>query len=296
MSAPSFEVDGHDWPHREISGFVKVGDIQFHVQMAGDGPVLLMLHGTGAATHSWRGLLPLLRPHFTIIAPDLPGHGFTEKPYDARLSLEGMAADITALLRELELTPVMAVGHSAGAAILVQMCLTCGLKLKSVVSLCGALLPLRGVSGRTFSPIAKLLALNPLVPRIVAWRANDTASVTRLIEGTGSRIDAEGIEYYRRLTGTARHAAAALAMMANWQLEPLRRQLGTLEAHLLLVAAERDRAVTPDTARRVHRLVANSRVICIKDRGHLVHEEDPCQIAQIIRDEAITHRVLSPVF
>ena len=53
----------------------------------GQGPVVLLIHGTGAASHSWRGLAPLLASDFTLIAPDLPGHGFTQTPLAHRLSL-----------------------------------------------------------------------------------------------------------------------------------------------------------------------------------------------------------------
>ncbi|MFZ4410973.1 MAG: alpha/beta fold hydrolase, partial [Paracraurococcus sp.] len=80
-----------DWPNRPTSRLVAAGGLRWHVQVAGTGPVLLLVHGTGAATHSWRDLLPLLARHFTVVAPDLPGHGFTERPRAEGLSLPGMA-------------------------------------------------------------------------------------------------------------------------------------------------------------------------------------------------------------
>ena len=75
---PTWAVEGRDWPNRDASRFVDVGRVKWHVQVMGSGPALLLLHGTGAATHSWRDLLPLLARDFTVIASDLPGHGFTE--------------------------------------------------------------------------------------------------------------------------------------------------------------------------------------------------------------------------
>src|SRR5206468_2126887 len=62
-----------DWPNRAASLAVEAGGLRWHVQRAGHGPVLLLLHGTGAATHTWRDLLPLLATDFTVVAPDLPG-------------------------------------------------------------------------------------------------------------------------------------------------------------------------------------------------------------------------------
>ena len=47
-----WEVDGRDWPNRDSSRFVTAGGLRWHVQVAGTGPVVLLVHGTGAATHS----------------------------------------------------------------------------------------------------------------------------------------------------------------------------------------------------------------------------------------------------
>lgn len=59
MSDPlAWDRDGRDWPNRAASRFVEVGGIHWHVQQLGQGPVLLLLHGTGAATHSWRDIAP----------------------------------------------------------------------------------------------------------------------------------------------------------------------------------------------------------------------------------------------
>ena len=60
------------WPHAQHSRFVQAGGIQWHVQVMGQGPCMLLLHGTGSGNFSWRGLLPTLAQHFTVVAPDLP--------------------------------------------------------------------------------------------------------------------------------------------------------------------------------------------------------------------------------
>ena len=73
----------------------------------GRGPVLLLVHGTAAATHSWRDLAPLLARRFTVVAPDLPGHGFSGSPGRGGLSLPGMAGALRALLDALRLEPAV---------------------------------------------------------------------------------------------------------------------------------------------------------------------------------------------
>ena len=63
-----WQRDGADWPNRASSRMVRAGGLTWHVQVAGSGPVLLLVHGTGASTHSWRDLLPLLATGHTVVA------------------------------------------------------------------------------------------------------------------------------------------------------------------------------------------------------------------------------------
>ena len=121
MAKPDWDREGRDWPNRAASRFVLAGGLRWHVQVMGQGPVMLLLHGAGAATHSWRDLAPRLARDFTVVAPDLPGHGFTQTPNAAGLSLNGMARGVTSLLKALDLRPQLAVGHSAGAAIALRL-------------------------------------------------------------------------------------------------------------------------------------------------------------------------------
>lgn len=281
-----WDVDGADWPHREASRFVHAGGLQWHVQRMGEGPVLLLLHGTGASTHSFRALAPLLAAHFTVIAPDLPGHGFTGGTDDAGAGLPGMARGITQLLRALDVRPVVAVGHSAGAAILARMCLDGQMAPALLVSLNGALLPWRGLAGHVFRPLAQILAATPFAHRLFARRAADRTAVERLVAGTGSRLDREGIDLYAKLTGNAGHVAGALRMMAAWDLAPLERDLPRLSQPLVLVAGSRDATVPPDQARDVGALLPKARVVTLSGLGHLAHEEAPDRIASLVLELA----------
>jgi magnesium chelatase accessory protein len=276
--------DGKDWPHREHSTFVTAGGLRWHVQRMGETahPVLLLLHGTGAATHSWRDLMPALAKHFDVVAPDLPGHGFTGAVAAAAMTLPGMARSIGDLLRVLKLKPAIVVGHSAGAAILARMCLDHIIAPRALISVNGALLPLPGLRGEIFSPVAKLLASAAWVPRVFAWRANNPAVVERLIGSTGSKIDDAGMALYGRLVRNPGHAAAALAMMANWDLASLARDLPTLQVPLQLVVGMQDGTVPPSEAERVARMVSVATVEQLEQLGHLAHEESPQRFVEII--------------
>lgn len=283
---PSWPRDGADWPNREASGFVRAGGLDWHVQRFGRGPDLLMLHGTGAAGHSWRDVAPRLADHYRVIVPDLPGHGFTSMPTTAGLSLRGMARGIAALVEAIGARPFAGVGHSAGAAILVAMALERRFRPEAIVSVNGALLPIRHSS--LFAPLARLLFLNPLAPRLFALRARNSEAIRRLIEGTGSRLDARGLDLYGRLLRRAGHIEGALGMMANWDLDWLVDRLHRLETPLFLIATSGDRAVPRSDAEAVLGLAPTARRVAFDPGGHLAHEEFPEEMARCLEDILIT--------
>jgi magnesium chelatase accessory protein len=276
---PIWERDGHDWPNREASRFVKAAGLRWHVQIAGAGPVILLVHGTGSSAHSFRDLIPLLSSRFTVVAPDLPGHGFTDRPPFRELSLVGMSKALAGLLHKIEVRPIVVVGHSAGAAILARMILDGAIVPESMVSLNGALLPLRGLPRHLFAPAARLVARLPLLPRLVARRATDPETIRKLIRDSGSRIDARGIELYRRLASNASHVSAAFGMMANWDLDDLAHDLPRLRTKLLIVIGGNDLMVTPQQQRRIRALVPGAEMLVLPRLGHLAHEEQPEEIA-----------------
>ena len=291
MSAgPRWAVDGRDWSNRAHSRLVDSGRLRWHVQIMGEGPVLLLLHGTGAATHSWRDLAPLLAEHFTVIAPDLPGHGFTSGRPAGGLAMPAMARAVGELLGALDVAPEIIVGHSAGAAIAIRMTIDGLAKPASIVGLDAALLPFPGLAAKLFPALAKALFINPFAPRIFAQMARVPGEAGRfLARSTGSTIDAEGVALYERLLANAGHVGGALAMMANWDLDALKADLPRLHIPLLLVHGEQDAAIPLASARDAASLVGNGRLTSLPGLGHLAHEERPEEVANIIRRFAGEH-------
>ena len=280
-----WERDRGSWPNSASSRFVTAAGIRWHVQQMGSGPALLLVHGTGASTHSWRDLLEPLAAHHTVIAMDLPGHGFTDSVPPPRCSLPGMSASLAALLAQLQVSPEFWVGHSAGAAILCQMALERRVRApREIISVNGALQPFGGAAGLLFAPIARVFAASGLVPGLVARRARDPAAVARLIAGTGSVLDQRGIELYARLVRDPRHVAGALNMMANWNLRDFAAALPGLRTPLRLIAAGNDRTVPPAQAARVAAQVPGSRLVEWPGLGHLAHEERPALLVGALDD------------
>ncbi len=277
-----WERERRRWPNHELSRFVDAGGIRWHVQQSGSGPPLLLVHGTAASTHSWRDLWPTLAQRFTVIAADLPGHAFTGTAANSRCSLRGMSQALAELLAALAIAPSYCIGHSAGAAILCRMALDRLIAPRVIVGINGAFLPLGGAPGILFAPIAKLLAANALVPRLISWRGGDAAAVERVIAGTGSRLDRTGIELYARLVREPSHIAGALAMMGNWNLQNFERELAHLATPLHLLVGARDRAVPPAQALRIRERLPATEVTELAGLGHLAHEEAPQDVGPVL--------------
>ncbi len=280
---PRWAVEGKDWPNHGASRFLEVGRLHWHVQVMGEGPVLLLLHGTASATHSWRDLMPLLAQHFTVVAPDLPGHGFTAGRPSGGLSMPAMARAVGDLITALGISPQLVLGHSAGAAIAIRAVLDGAVSPKAVIGMNAALLPFPGLAAKIFPGLARMLFVNPFAPHIfagIARQQGETGSF--LARSTGSKIDAAGADFYGRLFGTPGHCSGAITMMADWDLDSFARDLPSLRVPLLLVHGDRDAAITLDSAREATARVTAAKLTIQPALGHLAHEESPAEAAEII--------------
>lgn len=279
MSALDWNAEGLIWPHREASTFVEVGRSRWHVQRMGSGPPLLLLHGTGASVHSWRGLMPLLAQSYSVIAPDLPRHAFTTGHDAYAMSLPAMARAVARLLDALALAPEGIVGHSAGTAIALQLGLDHGYR-GPIIGLSAALRPFPGPFAQIFPAFAKALFINPLVPRIFAGTVDLTGGAGRFLwRSTRSRIDPAGLACYRTLLKHPGHAGGALAMMANWDLPRLRERMGEVANPVLLLHGANDPAIPPEWARDAAGWLPDAQLELLPGLGHLAHEEAPGEAA-----------------
>lgn len=287
MSTLDWNREGLIWPHRAASAFVEAGGARWHVQrMApkndGGGKPLLLLHGTGASVHSWRDLMPLLAQSHEVIAIDLPRHAFTTGHDAYAMSLPAMAKEIAGLMTTLQVDPAAIIGHSAGAALALQLALDHGFT-GPIIGLSSALRPFPGPMAQIFPAVAKALFINPLVPRIFASTVDLTGGAGRFLwRSTNSRISAEGLACYRTLLKHPGHAGGALAMMANWDLPGLRDRMGRAANPVLLVHGGNDPAIPLAWAREAQGWLANARLDVLPGLGHLAHEEAPEKVAGLI--------------
>ncbi|WP_306121187.1 alpha/beta fold hydrolase BchO [Roseovarius sp. MMSF_3359] len=280
-----WERDLPTWPLNHLSRRITHRAHRWHVQETGTGDTLLLLHGAGASTHTWRDIIPILARSHHVIALDLPGQGFTQVTSRGRHGLQAMARDIDALCKMQNWAPSAIIGHSAGAAVALEMSRLAEDQTASppaVIGINPALERFDGMAGWLFPLLAKLLALNPFSSYLFAAGRNSRTRARRLIERTGSHLSDEGIDYYARLISDRDHVEGALQMMAQWQIDGLLDRLSSLSTRCLFIVGDKDGAVKPETSETAASRIAQAEVVHFVDLGHLAHEERPDDVTQTI--------------
>lgn len=278
---PRWEDLAAAWPNRDMSEFVSAGGLRWHVQRGGRGPVVLLLHGTGSANFTWGGMLPRLVPACSVVAPDLPGHGFTTGAGRAALSLTGMARAIAALMATLGAAPALIVGHSAGAAVALRLAADRRLLPQRVVGLNPAIIPPPATYRMLFAPILHRVATTRMAAAGTAGLASFTPLVESLLHSTGSHVPAERARLYQRFFRSARHCRDVLTMMADWALPDLIPDLARVPCPVTLVCGRRDTWVPLQSLYRYASAIPEHTVLEVAG-GHLFHEDHPTEAADVI--------------
>lgn len=254
--------------------------MRWHVQQFGSGPVVVLLHGTGASTHSMAPLAARLATRFHVVVPDFPGHAFSERPVAGDLSLASVSRRLAELLAALDVRPALIVGHSAGAAVAARTVLDGLAEPAGLVGIAPAFGDALTDAASVGMPWIRPLVTGGLTARLAARMASWDEIFDRLVASTGSNPPAEMRELYHRLAADPGHIQATLAMMADWNSGRLRDELGGSDIPWLILVGAADRWIRPAAVRAVaQRLPAT---VVELPGGHVVHEEFPDAVAREI--------------
>ncbi|MEO0357187.1 MAG: alpha/beta fold hydrolase BchO [Pseudomonadota bacterium] len=268
------------WPHAASSRFVTSGGATWHIQQMGDGPDLLLIHGAGGATQSWRNLMPILARHYHCTAMDLPGQGLSKQLPSRKSDLDTLAKAVAALALDLKLSPKAIVAHSAGTPIALRMA-ELG-TAPPIFAINAALSKFDGVAGWLFPLAAKMLAALPFSADVFARVGGQPANVRRLLVNTGSAITDQGLYLYGKLAANPDHVGGTLRMMADWTLDGLLTRLPNNPSETLFIVGDKDGTVPPDVSKRAARRMPNAQMHHFENLGHLAHEEAADEVARVI--------------
>lgn len=276
-----WERDLPTWPLHQFSSRVLCKPHHWHVQVMGEGRDILLLHGAGGATQSWRKLIPRLARYGRVIAVDLPGQGFTRLGDRTRCSILAMRDDIARLCEQEGWRPRIIVGHSAGGAL--GLTLTDRLGAEYLVCFNAALGRFEGMAGWLFPVLAKTVSVTPFFSTLFAATSGRPAQIERLLASTGSSFDDETVDLYARLASDRMHVDGTLKMMAQWDIAPAEDALVTQTAATLFVVGENDGTVPPKISEKAAATAFGARLVRVPATGHLLHEEAPDRAEAEIR-------------
>jgi magnesium chelatase accessory protein len=272
-----------DWPNRQHSRVIAVGDLDWHVQLAGKGPVVLLLHGTGSSTHSWSDLIPLLEPHAKVLVPDLPGHAFTLGAKLEDLKLDEIARSLQLLIDQLGIeAPSIVVGHSAGAPLALRFALTSVKSPKLVIALNPSFIPPPAVYTSFFGPLLGPITRSSTLSSLLASLSPSLGMVDKLLDSTNTNLPEARRVHYRKLFERADHVRGSMNFMAAADIQTVLIEADLYRGKLICVLGNQDAWIPVKPLEKIigeHFPVAE---IVKWEGGHIMHELEPAKVAQLI--------------
>ena len=256
---------------------------------AGEGPAVVLVHGIGESCSTWAEVVPRLAKTHTVIAPDLLGHGLSDKPR-ADYSLGGFANGLRDLLLVLGIDTATVVGHSLGGGIALQFAYQHPTMCERLV------LVASGGLGTEVSPLLRLAAMPggglglraSLLPTVRLPTALAVRTAARF--GLLCRAEAEGmLEAWEGLRdpGTRRAFLRTLRAVVDAHGQSVtgrdRLYLAT-EVPTLVVWGGRDHVLPVAHAMAVEDLLPGSRLELLPDAGHMPHRSDPDLFVELLTD------------
>jgi len=257
-----------DLEWREVTRPGRVVDVDgygVHVIDQGAGPALVLVHGFGGSTYSYRYQIPAFAATHRVVAVDLKGFGYSERQENARLSDAAQALMLERLMERLGIEHAAFVGHSMGGGVLQRFAVTYPDAVDALV-LVGSVYRMWRVRSTLPTPVARAVA-----PLATSFLASRTLKLSYYDEGVLDETVRE--EYLRplRIKGTS---DGILAMMRqNWEDPEI--DIRGIEAPVLVLCGAHDRLVPLRTAHEIRHDLPSARLVVVARAGHMLLEEKP---------------------
>lgn len=259
--------------------------VALYAEEAGEGPIVLLIHGLGASAFTWRHIVPDLARTHRVIALDLKGFGRSDKPLDQAYAAKDQAELVAGFIRKRGLEQVTLVGHSFGGAVAVRTAVLLAGEPGRIARLAVIDSPvLPNALPRHFEfvlvPGAPEALLTPLPPDLVARQMLRSA---RLSTAGITEADIAGYAapYYEL---SAKHAFLATARaIVGEKDDGLAVRLKTLRLPALLVWCRADDIVPLAAGKRLARTLPNAQLKTLRGCNHLPQDERPGALMSVLR-------------
>jgi pimeloyl-ACP methyl ester carboxylesterase len=271
----------------EDSLFVRLENVNVHYKVSGEGfPPVVLLHGFGASTFSWREVFSPLADRFTVMAFDRPGFGLTSRPLGEEIkgfnpyTQENQVELTVKLMDHLGFEKAVLIGNSAGGLTALEIAIAHPERVIGLVMVDAAVYTNDGdnLFFKLLTSTPQGRHLGPLVSRLFL---NDARSLLDLAWHDPSKITPEILEGYEK------PLKANDWDRALWELTLARRKfdvskLGNIDIPTLVLSGDDDRIVPVEDSVRLAREIPNAVLHIFPDTGHVPQEENPQEFLEVV--------------
>lgn len=266
-----------DWGSVEKPGrLIDVDGYKVHYVDQGTGPVMVLVHGFGGQTYSYRHLIPIFARDHRVIAVDLKGYGYSERDAHTDLSHAGQVAMLRSLLVRLGVERATFVGHSMGGGV-VQRFAAAHPEMVDALVLAASVSTDDRVGQRAMLPAFVGKPVVPLIERLIS---------SRLLKGSyydPAQLTAEVRDEYMRPVRIRGSVDSFIAIMrATGNQTPV--EPGRITQPVLILSGAHDRLVPLSVGQRIREQIPQARIVVVDRAGHMLLEERPQECARAILD------------
>jgi pimeloyl-ACP methyl ester carboxylesterase len=260
--------------------------VKLYYSEEGKGPPVLLIHGFGASTFTWRFVAPELAKSHRVIAVDLKGFGLSDKPFDGRYSVYDQAELLAQLIEDKDLRDLTLVGHSFGGGVALLLALEANQRFDGRIT---RLVLLDSIAFPQNIPVFFRLLDVPLVSQIGVRMVPPSVQARvalKIAYFDDSKIDPEEIELYAAPLKTAagKHAIIYSArQIVPEDIAELSERYKTIELPTLILWCDHDRIVPLEVGIKLRRTLPNSTLRLVEECGHMPQEEQPASTLALIK-------------
>jgi pimeloyl-ACP methyl ester carboxylesterase len=272
----------HSWGERQVFDYQGV---KINYYEAGEGPPVILLHGFGACTYTWRFLAPALARDHRVFAIDLKGFGLSAKPADDKYAVSDQADMVAAFIRRRDLSDLALVGHSMGGGVALMTYLKVRPEVPARISKL-VLIDSAGYPQKLpwFIRLARMPIISAIGGRLLPPRFA-TYLVLRKCYYNKDKITDEQIEtyaYYGNLPGARQALTATAQQIMPADIDALTAQYKTIKVPVLIIWGAEDEVVPLSVGKKFKRDIPNSQLVILPKCGHIPPEEEPQETNRLV--------------
>ncbi|MEJ5313095.1 alpha/beta fold hydrolase [Anaerolinea thermophila] len=276
------------------SQFIQIQGIQVHYKKYGAGePAIILLHGFGASTFSWREVVEPLSVHGTVIAYDRPAFGLTSRPMPKDwqginpYSVEGNISLLVGLMDRLGVNQAILIGNSAGGRLAMQMALAHPERVSGLILVDAAIYQGGGVQSSFIRALMNTPQLNRIGPYLLrsAFAGEQGQSLISMAWHDPSKLTPEVIEGYRKPLHMENWDRALWEFTkAGSGSEDLSLRFAELTMPVLVVTGDDDRIVPTSLSLKLAEEIPQAQLVVFSNCGHVPQEECPDQFLKAVEE------------